>query len=302
MYLQRNGVAAEHISWVIPNDVWILRREGAGGPWSWGEALLKHDLDIHAAALALEKKGVFDRIDTNVLPTKFRFPVVGKDEIKLLRKVKNVIRHGRVTSIDKGGKVSFTDGESLVFDDNHIFCHCTSPGPFNGNTITTPFPNDKEINLCFLYAPPVPISMSSIAVLESRRRNGTLDVSFGRKLLQTWNSKADDEEITETDILQKLIGGFKLTAKDDAAAGGVDQVEPLKTLAFFMAILDENPMVAYKWLASNRLSFFSIPGFKGNVYETVLSMMEKQKVLQLTKEEMKVLSLVADKLRPLKGK
>jgi len=293
VYLQRHGVPADNITWVVPNDVWLIRREGPGTPWSWGESLLENDLDVDAAALALEKRGVFARLDTNIMPTKFRFPVVGNDEMKILQKVKSVIRCGRVTSIEEGGRVSFTTGESLAFDD-HVFVHCTSPGPFNGNILTSPFPNDKEICLCFLYAPPVPISMSSIAVLESRRRNGTLDIEFGRKLLKALGN--DKGDLTENDVLEMLITGYNISAK------GTDQVTPLKVLAQFMAIFDEDPVTAYAWLSSNRLSFFCIPGFKGKVYENVLCIIEKQQTLGLSAQETEMLSLVADKLKPLEGK
>lgn len=301
VYLQRHGVKADDISWVIPNDVWSLCRTGAGGPWSWGEALLNNDLNVDAAALELEKKGIFTRLDPHVLPTKFRFPVIGKEEMKLLRNVKNIIRRGRVTSIAKNGRVSFTDGEPLDLD-NRIFVHCTSPGPFNGNTNMSVFPNDSEIRLCMLYAPPVPISMSSIAVIESRRRNGTyLDLDFGRKMLHTLNGN-DNKNYSDNDVLNQLITGNHVTTKNDVTTGDLaKQVEPLKVLAYWFAIFDQDPVAAQKWLVENRLSFFSIPGFKGKVYETVLRIMEKKETLGLSKEETEMLSMVGNKLKPLEG-
>lgn len=100
VFLQRNlKVSPSNITWVIPNDVWMLRREGGGSPWVWGEALLQKNLDGNKAALYLEQKGIFTRLDKNVVPTKFRFPVIGADELSYLRKVTNIVRRGRVTSI-----------------------------------------------------------------------------------------------------------------------------------------------------------------------------------------------------------
>ena len=300
LYLQRNGIDASDISWVIPNDVWMLRRTSAGSPWSWGEALLEKNLDANAAAIHLEDKGIFTRLDPNVMPTKFRFPVVGDEEMKLMRNIHNVIRRGRVTCIREGARVSFDRGEDVHFASDSIFVHCTSPGPFNGNAKNTDiFPNDKTINLSMLYAPPVPLSLSCIAILEGRRRNGSLDLEFGRKLCKCIDDKND---FTDNDVLEKLITGYNITAKDDVSVHPADQVAPLKTLACFIAILDEDPITAYKWLSGNRLSFFSIPGFKGHVYETIVTMVEKQETLQLSENEVKMLSLLVEKLKPLEGK
>jgi hypothetical protein len=150
-----------------------------------------------------------------------------------------------------------------------------------------------------LYAPPVPLSLSCIAILEGRRQNGSLDLEFGRKLCKCIDDKND---FTDNDVLEKLITGYNITAKDDVSVHPADQVAPLKTLACFIAILDEDPITAYKWLSGNRLSFFSIPGFKGHVYETIVTMVEKQETLQLSENEVKMLSLLVEKLKPLEGK
>ena len=230
----------------------------------------------------------------------FDFLLLVMRKCRLLRNVDNVIRRGRVTCIREGARVSFDRGDDVDFASDSIFVHCTSPGPFNGNAKNTDiFPNDKTINLSMLYAPPVPMSMSSIAVLESRRRNGSLDLEFGRKLCKCVDDKND---FTDNDILERLITGYNITAKDDVTVHLADQVAPLKTLACFIAILDEDPMTAYKWLSGNRLSFFSIPGFKGKVYETIVTMVEKQDALQLSKGEVEMLSLLVEKLKPLEGK
>ena len=297
------GVYSENITWIISNDVWMIRRSGSATPWTWGEALLEHNLDADKAALDLEEKGAFVRLDKNILPTKFRFPMIGDDEVSYLRMVENVVRRGRVSGLTRTGNdqiiVAFGESEPLKLSSGHIFVHCTSPGPFNGNQCIDPFHTETEIRLSLLCAPPVPISMSCIAVLESRRRAGTLDMDFGRRLI----GKTATTKVSENEILRRLIPGYSvqsvegLTQKNSAA-----EVEPLKNLAGFLAIFSPDIRLGYQWLQSNRLSFFSIPGFKGKVLEQVDQMVAKQQVIGLSKEEVEVLSGLATKLKPLAGK
>jgi len=60
VYLQRvMKVRHEHIHWVIPNDVWMISREGGGTPWSKAEAILEFDGDEEKAINALEERGKF---------------------------------------------------------------------------------------------------------------------------------------------------------------------------------------------------------------------------------------------------
>ena len=48
------------------------------------------------------------RIDESRLPTAFKCATVSKDELPLLRKVKNIIRRGRIESLEKD-KIIFKD-------------------------------------------------------------------------------------------------------------------------------------------------------------------------------------------------
>lgn len=296
-------IPADNIAWVVPNDVWMLSRNG-GGPWAWGRALLENDLDVEQAALTLETKGILTRLDANIQPTRFRFPIVSDEDVTYMRKIKNVIRRGRVTDIvrrqgDGGDSISvhFVDGqEPWTIDGNYTFVHCTSPGPFNGHVASPPFVSPREIGLEFLYAPPVPISMSCIAVLESQRRRGKLDMELGRQLF--------GKDATETQVLASMLGGYRLQRRDSyCRADGLEHIYPLQTLASFLAIFDEeDPTAGYNWMKKNRLSFFSIPGYKGEVYENVLTLLKKEKELGLEEKDVLILRGVAKKLAVLEGK
>ena len=301
VFLQSDlGVPPSAISWVISNDVWMLSR-GNSNPSAFAKALLKNDNDKDKACLALEAKGQFVRLDPEVLPTRFRFPVVGNDEIEVMRNVRNKIRRGRISSIRKDGggviTVAFEKGNDLVLANSegkeHIFVHCTSPGPFNDKTSDEDevFRSEQEIALDYLYAPPVSISMSSIAKLESARQNGTLDIEFGRKLLK--NNTA-----SPNDVLRFLIKG---DLRPNSEKSFLDEMRALITQAIFISILDKDPMVGYKWLKTNRLSLFSIPGAKVGAVKSLELIVEKGKNLGSAPGQLEMLQKVAGKLEPLRG-
>ena len=275
----------------------------------WAQALVKESLDFDKAALSLEKKGCFVRLDQNVLPTKLRFPVIGKDEIKYMRKVKNIVRRGRVTSIaaNDGAKLRIEfdqpEAEPWIVPKDHVFVHCTCPGPFNGLKDCLLFPSEDQLNLASLFAPPVPISMSCLAMLENALQNGTLNAAFGRQLLKESGIPLGDDykgidadELMDHDVLKILITQYNVGGDPK------EQLRPLILVSLFIALLNEDIMVGYKWLKCNRLSVFSIPAFKSRVYETLLEMQAKYQEFGFSTEEAKMVAILADKLEVLKGK
>jgi hypothetical protein len=314
VYLQRVArLDPQKIAWVIPNDVWMFNRDGNGSPWSWPEALLDNGLDVDKAALSLEKKGDFFRLDTDIMPTRFRFPVVDATELKLMRRVKTTVRRGRAVGIrvtdDKKTVVDFGDNDpAWEVSDDAVFIHCASPGPFNHDHRDTIFDNDSELTLNLLVAPPISMSMSNIAKVEAARRNGTLDLDFGRQLLATFESgngtanKQDDSSLagkySHNDVLQALIRGYRYWKKGPGEPVALD---PIITLSCFFAILDTDPMTAYDWQKGNRLQFLSIPGFKMKIYENIQAIATKGKELGYTDKRVRMFKMLADKLKPLEG-
>ena len=193
--------------------------------------------------------------------------------------------------------MSFEKRNDLVLPNSEgkerIFVHCTSPGPFNGKTSDSEvFRSEQEIALDLLYVPPISISMSSIAKLESARQNGTLDMEFGRKLLK--NNSA-----SPNDVLRFLIKGSGLASSCEKSF--LDELRSPITQAIFIAILDKDPMVGYTWLKSNRLSILSIPGAKVEAVEDLELIVEKGKTLGWAPGQLEMLQKVAGKLEPLRG-
>ena len=300
VYLQREmKVQPDLISWIIPSDVWMILRSGSGSPWSWPEALLQHNNNEHEAALSLERKGIFARLDTNIVPTKFRFPVVGKDELQYMRQVKNCIRRGRVTNITKNhesGRMVMEFGNdqepwSPEIDSSElVLVHCTSPGPFNGNENMVVFDSDQQLNLNILFPPPIPFSMSILAFLEAARINNTLDMAFARRLCPS-------ENLSDNEVLRTLI-----TALSFANGNAGSPIKSMLTLAVILAIGNKDPKVVYDFIKQNRLSMFNIPGAKIGAYETLGLMLGQAKAFEFTTNEKQLMELLREKLQILEGK
>jgi len=298
------GVSPSDISWVIPNDVWMMTRES--NPLGYVKVLLDADGDKEKAAMIMEKKGQFVRLDPDVLPTRFRFPTVGAEEVAVMRKVDHKVRRGRVSSISQENgiiRVVFQKGDQddwVIPKTNgkeHIFIHCTSPGPFNGKTFDgLLFRSERDMTLDLLFAPPISISMSCLAKLESAYQQGTIDTEFGRNVLGS-----DVGSVNE--ILSELIQSIGIgSGEDGLEASFLEELRSTTTQAMFVALLDKNPQVGYDFLKANRLSFMSIPGFKGRFVEDLELIVEKGKALGSPADQLEMIQKVAEKLEPLRGK
>ena len=147
IFLLAQGVPADSITWIVSNDSWLMERNVVqpGKTLNWFISQLgtfstsKSLDDIYAG---LEAKGIFFRIDKTIRPSKFRCATVSQDELTKLRQVKNVVRKGRVQSIE-AGEVVLAQGR-LPVDANTLFVDCTanplakqaSVPVFQGDTIT----------------------------------------------------------------------------------------------------------------------------------------------------------------------
>ena len=99
----------------------------------------------------LEKNGIWMRLDKNIVPTRFRYATMTKAEVEKLKNVKNVIRKGRIASINTE-RVKFESGEEMNLPEDTVVVDCARN--------STKFPQDKKvfdgdkINLQFIMLPP----------------------------------------------------------------------------------------------------------------------------------------------------
>ena len=110
-WLLANGAPSERITWVLPRDPWLVNRAiGQPGLAHFEQALgaTARQYEIFATAesvrdlcLQMEVAGTWMRLDPNVWPTMFHGAIVTNLEIDQLRRIKHMVRLGRVKHIDK---------------------------------------------------------------------------------------------------------------------------------------------------------------------------------------------------------
>lgn len=111
IWLLENHIDPDKIRWIMPRDAWLMDRKNTqnsaeffeqsiGTQANQMEALAKAE-SIDDLFERLEQIGALLRIDKNVKPKMFHGATISQKEVEELRKIKNVIRMGRVTSIEK---------------------------------------------------------------------------------------------------------------------------------------------------------------------------------------------------------
>jgi hypothetical protein len=109
-WLLEQGVDPEDIRWIMPRDSWVHDRANiqSGDEFfmsTWGN--MARQLEAVAAAesvpallLGLEAAGEWMRIDPNVLPTAYHGAILSRAELAQLRRIRGIVRLGRVRSIE----------------------------------------------------------------------------------------------------------------------------------------------------------------------------------------------------------
>jgi NAD(P)-binding Rossmann-like domain len=135
LWLLEAGVPAEAIRWVRPRDPWLLDR-AFQQPLELLPRLMEGvSLYLEAAAQAedvsdlfgrLEACGQLIRLDPGVEPLTFRCATVSQDELLSLRRIQNVIRLGRVTSIGPD-RIELANG-SVPAGRGQVHVDCSAAG------------------------------------------------------------------------------------------------------------------------------------------------------------------------------
>ena len=125
------NVDPEKITWIISNDCWYLNRDVHNMADLWDgmkrqyKTILKAK-DINDVYRKYEEDGILFRIDQNVWPTKMRVGTITYENLEKLRRVKNIIRQGRIKSIGIND-IKFANGVTISIDcKNELFVDCTS--------------------------------------------------------------------------------------------------------------------------------------------------------------------------------
>ena len=152
LWLLEHNVDPDKITWIVSRDAWLIDRKNLQPSEEYLEDYLQY-LALQFEALEeadsiselfekLEKSGVLIRIDQNVKPQMFRGATISKLELEQLRRIKNVVRKGRVKHVSKDN-ISFIEGSIPVKE--HFVCvdcsanalsHAKSKPVFSKDTIT----------------------------------------------------------------------------------------------------------------------------------------------------------------------
>lgn len=134
LWLLGNGVDPDTIQWIMPRDGWMLDRKNTQADISFfADTLGARALQFEAIAAAdsvedlfdrLEASGILLRLDTDVTPKMFHGATISQAELAEMRRVKNVVRMGRVSRI--GVNEIVLDGGTLKTGPNVVHVDCSA--------------------------------------------------------------------------------------------------------------------------------------------------------------------------------
>ncbi|TDF35545.1 NAD(P)/FAD-dependent oxidoreductase [Alteromonadaceae bacterium M269] len=134
LWLLEKDVEPDDICWIMPRDAWLLDRKNTQPT----EAFFKDSIGAQAAQMEaiaqaetmddmfsrLEAAGVFLRIDKTVWPQMFHGATISQLELEQLRRIKNIVRLGRVTDI-KSDTIVLERGE-VATSTEHLHIDCSA--------------------------------------------------------------------------------------------------------------------------------------------------------------------------------
>ena len=155
LWLLENGAPPDAITWIMPRDAWYLNRAKVqpGEEFfvqSYGA--FAQQLEAVAAATSMDDLLIrlsatreLLRLDEAVQPTMFHSAIMSESELVELKRIKNIVRLGRVQRIDADQIV--LDGGTLASDPNRVYVDCSASAivmrpivpVFEGRKITPQF-------------------------------------------------------------------------------------------------------------------------------------------------------------------
>lgn len=136
LWLLGQGIDPDAITWIRPRDAWLLNRANVQPGFGFFERTIGgFAAEMEAAREAssiddlfarLESAALLQRIDTAVVPTMYRCAIVSDAELAQLRRIRRVVRLGRVRAIEPG-RIVLEQGTVLASAD-HVYVHCSADG------------------------------------------------------------------------------------------------------------------------------------------------------------------------------
>lgn len=136
LWLLAQGADPEKIRWVMPRDSWMMDRANVqpGAEFfeaSLGGMAMELEIVLQSKSLddlftTLETRGRLLRLHADVQPTMYRCATVTTAELDQLRRIRHVIRLGRVQRV--GGNRIDLDGGSIATTRGTLHIDCTADG------------------------------------------------------------------------------------------------------------------------------------------------------------------------------
>jgi hypothetical protein len=152
LFLLDQGVSPKRIQWIVSHDSWLWDRATVqpGHVLKTLAAQVRSIVDaasVDDVFLRLERQGIVLRVDTGVMPSKWRCATIDRRELTALRQIDDVVRMGRVQRVGRGEIL--LDGGGLDAADDSLIIDCSS----NGLAKITPTPlfSDGRITLQSTY-------------------------------------------------------------------------------------------------------------------------------------------------------
>ncbi len=173
VWLLSSGVSPAAITWVMPRDSWLINRATTQPGMEFFEAsiggalkqmrALAQATSVDDLFLRLEADDQMLRIDTTQTPRMFHYATISKGEVDLLRQIKQVVRQGRVQSIDAQGLQC--DGGRHNLPSGTVYVDCTASAV--GFKPSRPIFEADRVTPQLLRAPLVSLSSAICGYLEA---------------------------------------------------------------------------------------------------------------------------------------
>jgi hypothetical protein len=134
-WLVDQGTSPDDVTWVRPQDSWILNREffqpGEGVVRTFEGVVVEVEATAESESIEqvyarLEKEQVMLRIDDSVEPGMCKGATASSGELQVMRRINRVVRLGHVKRIEES-EIVFEHG-SIPTSREHLHVHCASAG------------------------------------------------------------------------------------------------------------------------------------------------------------------------------
>jgi glycine/D-amino acid oxidase-like deaminating enzyme len=172
-WLLAHAAPAESIRWVMPRDSWFVNRASMQpGPEFFSQTFGTFAAAREALAAAssatdyaqrMEAAGAWLRLDRNVEPRMFHAAFVSEGELQELRRIRDVVRLGRVRALDVE-RVQLEGGEIPAQADT-LYVDCTAAALARPET--KPVFTPDRVTLQMVRLPQLPFSAALIGFIEA---------------------------------------------------------------------------------------------------------------------------------------